>query len=101
MNLSYLQAVLAELLFRLSTVQLPLIVGGGFGIYLRRRAIEQSRERTLLNVLPEARSTHDIDLFLRPELFVDSVRLVALKEALQEMGFKPVETAKFYQFVTS
>jgi hypothetical protein len=40
MNLSYLQAVLAELLFRLSTVQLPLIVGGGFGIYLRRRAIE-------------------------------------------------------------
>jgi hypothetical protein len=99
MNLSYLQAVLAELLFRLSTVQLPLIVGGGFGIYLRRRSIEQSRERTLLNVLPEARSTHDIDLFLRPELFVDSVRLVALKEALQEMGFKPVETAKFYQFV--
>jgi hypothetical protein len=77
---------------------LKLIVGGGFGIYLRYRETLLTKPRTLLNKWPEQRSTNDLDLFLRAELLIDSQRLLLLVNALNNLGYKPVETAKYYQF---
>lgn len=54
--------------------------------------------RTLLEHLPEARSTNDLDLFLRPELLCDSKRLASLKSALDQLGYTPIEGAEHYQF---
>jgi hypothetical protein len=45
----------------------PLIIAGGYGLYLKQRSIIHSGLRTLFRpeLLPDNRTTHDIDLFLR------------------------------------
>lgn len=76
-----------------------LIVGGGFGIYLRYKALLRNPQQTLLTELPEPRSTNDLDLFLRAELIMDTNRLKVFAETLNTLGYEAVETARFYQFV--
>lgn len=93
-----LEKSLSELLFKLDSTTCPIILGGGYGLYLRRTLLERERTRTLLEHWPEARSTNDLDLFLRPELLCDSTRLSSLKSALDELGYTPVEGAEHYQF---
>ena len=93
-----LEKSLLDLLSKLDSTTLPIILGGGYGLYLRRTILEQEGTRTLLEHWPEARSTNDLDLFLRPELLCDSDRLALLKSALDELGYTPVEGAEHYQF---
>jgi len=63
-----LQTALLDLLQKVDDPEIRLIVGGGFGIYLKTDHIRRSGMRTLLDQWPEPRSTNDLDLFLRPEL---------------------------------
>ena len=93
-----LKKSLLDLLSKLDSTTLPIILGGGYGLYLRRTILEQEGTRTLLEHWPEARSTNDLDLFLRPELLCDSDRLALLKSAFDELGYTPVEGAEHYQF---
>ena len=93
-----LEKSLLELLSKLDSTICPIILGGGYGLYLRRTLLEQKATRTLLKHWPEARSTNDLDLFLRPELLCDSTRLSSLKSAFDELGYTPVEGAEHYQF---
>lgn len=58
----------------------------------------ESGIRTLLQKWPEARSTNDLDLFLRPELLVISARLKPLATALQRLGYEVVDGAEKFQF---
>ena len=74
-ELASLEKSLYDLLSKLDSTICPLILGGGYGLYLRRTILEQDGTRTLLEHWPEARSTNDLDLFLRPELLCDSDRL--------------------------
>jgi len=79
-----------------------LCIGGGYGLYLKQLYLHEHPEvRTLfpLDVLPAARTTEDIDLFLRAEVVTDSTRMKRIREALDALGFKVVESAKFMQFV--
>ena len=94
-----LTTALLDLLHELKDADLRLIVGGGFGIFLRYQDYLRTKPRTLLETWPEPRSTNDLDLFLRAELMLDSKRLESLAEALNRLGYKPLETAKYYQFV--
>ena len=94
-----LTSALLDLLHELENTDIKLIVGGGFGIYLRYRESLRTHPRTLLKELPEPRSTNDLDLFLRTELLVDPARVVALSRALDRLGYKAIETAKYYQFM--
>ncbi len=75
-----------------------LIVGGGFGLYLRQEQLRQSDERTLLDRLPEPRATNDIDLFLRMEVLVCVERVRALQQTIEQLGFEPVAGAKYFQW---
>lgn len=93
-----LETSLRELLAKLDSQTRPLILGGGYGLYLRRTILRRDGARTLLDRWPEARSTNDLDLFLRPELMCDSPRLATLKSALDELGYEPVIGAEHYQF---
>ena len=93
-----LEASLRELLAKLDPQTCPLILGGGYGLYLRRTILEREGSRTLLDHWPEARSTNDLDLFLPTELMCDSSRLATLKSALDELGYEPVKGAEHYQF---
>lgn len=79
-----------------------LILGGGYGLFLKQRYLADHPEiQTLFSVhdLPEARTTKDIDLILRAEVVTDSVSMKRIREALDALGFSVVETAKYMQFV--
>jgi hypothetical protein len=93
-----LTTALLDLSHELAGADLKLIIGGGFGIYLKYREFLKTTRTTLLSKWPEPRSTNDLDLFLRAELLTDSRRLVPLVQALKILGYKPVETAKYCQF---
>ncbi len=93
-----LQTALLDLLYEVQDADLKLIIGGGYGIYLKTDHVRQGQLRTLLEEWPEPRSTNDIDLFLRPELLVDSAKLKPLAEAITGLGYQVVPGAENYQF---
>ncbi len=94
-----LRTTLLDLLYELRDNDLPLIIGGGYGIYLKREYIREQGMRRLLREWPESRSTNDIDLFLRPELLINSEQLRPLAESLLRLGYIPIPGAEKYQFV--
>jgi hypothetical protein len=93
-----LKTALLDLLYETRDTDLKLIVGGGYGLFLKREYVRASGARTLLTEWPEARSTNDIDLFLRPELLIRAEPLQPLGSALNRLGFAPVPGAEKYQF---
>jgi hypothetical protein len=78
---------------------LRLIIGGGFGIYLKTEHVRHLAARTLFDEWPVSRSTNDLDLFLRPELLIRTEKLKPLASALATLGYKPVPGAEKYQFI--
>lgn len=79
-----------------------LIIGGGYGLYLKQLYLRENPSvRTLfaLKDLPGARTTNDVDLILRAEIVTDSESMRSIREALDALGFSVVETAKYTQFV--
>lgn len=78
---------------------ISLIVGGGYGLLLRTEHIRRSGLRTRFAALPTARSTSDIDIFLSAEVITDLEKFNKIRESLDQLGYVPIETAKFYQFV--
>lgn len=97
-RLSDLKIALLELLKQIDGSDIKLIIGGGFGIFLKSDYVLNSGLRTLLNEWPEPRSTNDLDLFLRPELLITPVELKPLPAALAELKYKVVPGAEKYQF---
>lgn len=59
---------LLDLLFELREHPVPLTIGGGFGLYLKRMRLDETRERTLFSQLPMPRATNDLDLFIRADV---------------------------------
>lgn len=96
-----LRTSLLDLLHEIEGTDIKLIVGGGFGIYLKIDHVQQQVLRTLLQKWPEPRSTNDIDLFLRPELLIDSAKLKLLANAIGRLGYQVVTGAEKYQFIKS
>lgn len=81
---------------------IPLYIGGGLGLYLKQVYLENHPEiRTLfpLDRMPLARTTQDIDVFLRAEIVTDPERVRPLRDALDHLGYTVVDSAKFMQFV--
>jgi len=94
-----LQTALLDLLHELEGSEIKLIIGGGYGIYLKTEHVRRRAVRTLLQEWPEPRSTNDLDLFLRPELLIESAKLEPLAEAIAKLGYQVVAGAEKYQFV--
>jgi hypothetical protein len=93
-----LQTALLDLLREVQATDIKLIIGGGFGIYLKTEFVQRLGMRTLLNEWPEPRSINDLDLFLRPELLIESARLKPLAAAIARLGYQVVRGAEKYQF---
>ena len=102
-QLQTLSDALCDLLNQIEGTDLRLIVGGGFGIYLKTEHVTKLGARTLIEpeFWPEARSTNDLDLFLRPELLSDSAKLKPLSQAIYDLDYRPVPGAEKYQFIKS
>lgn len=96
-----LKTALLDLLYELQGSTVRLIIGGGFGIFLREAEVRKSGRRTVLREWPEPRSTNDLDLFLRPELIIESAKLKPLQSALKTLGYETVRGAEKYQFIMS
>lgn len=94
-----LRTSLLDLLHEIAATDIKLIIGGGFGIYLKVDYVQRLGIRTLLQEWPEPRSTNDLDLFLRPELLIESTKLRPLAKALTKLGYQVVPGAEKYQFV--
>jgi hypothetical protein len=94
-----LHTSLLDLLHKIEYTDIKLIIGGGFGIYLKTDHVQRLGMRTLFHEWPEPRSTNDLDLFLRPELLIDSEKLKPLAEAISKLGYQVVPGAEKYQFV--
>ena len=94
-----LRTAILDLLYELRGSDINVIIAGGFGIFLKIEYVKTHSLRTLFEEWPEPRSTKDIDLFLGPELLIDSSRLRPLKIALDNLGYKVVPGAEKYQFV--
>jgi len=74
----------------------PLIVGGGYGLLLRAELLRQSGARTLMPDFPEARSTEDIDVFLKAEVISDPQKTQPIRESLDRRGYEPL--VRYFQF---
>jgi len=81
--------------------KLPLVLAGGYGLYLKQQRLLDTDERTLFprKDWPIPRTTEDIDLLLHAEVATDSSRMSELRGALDSMGFEPIDTGRYYQFV--
>lgn len=97
-DLPTLKAALLDLLYETRAADLKLIIGGGYGIFLKREYVKEHSPRTVLEQWPQARSTKDIDLFLRPELLIYPAQLKPLGSAFERLGYKVVPTAPKFQF---
>ncbi len=94
-----LQTALLDLLYEVQGTEIKLIIGGGYDIYLKNNHVRRMGMRTLLQEWPEPRSTNDLDLFLRPELLINSAKLKPLADAIDRLGYQAVQGAEKYQFV--
>ena len=97
-----LKTSLLDLAFELCEERIPLILGGGYGLYLKQKHMqERGAERTLLDagLWPAPRVTADLDIFLQAEVVTNSSRMKLIAEALARLGFAPVESAKYMQFI--
>lgn len=86
---------LIKLAGKLQKDDIKLIIGGGYGLLLKREYLAKNETPTRFE-LPEARSTNDIDTFLKTEIITNGAKLDIIKAALNELGFKPV--APYFQF---
>ena len=100
MPLDALKTALLDLLYELRSSNVQLILGGGYGLFLKQESLTHSGHRTLLPVdnWPQPRATNDLDFLLRPEIVTASETMATIREALDRTGFEAVESAKYYQF---
>lgn len=106
MSFLIVEPYLIELVRRMDTEGFLLIVAGGLGLHLKRRwvgqqVLDHGRE-TLMKVVPEARPTIDIDVFLQMEIFTgahgDGEQVVRFRRALESLSYDALEKAQFFQF---
>lgn len=95
MTFDPLNTELVKIAKALQLHDIKLIIGGGYGLALKTRQIIDSGNRTRLQI-PPARSTEDLDLFLRLEIITDAAKMEVIRDALEKLGYRPV--AEFFQF---
>lgn len=94
-----LESNLLDLLYDLREADIRLIVGGGYGLYLKRQHLQATGEPHLLPLISEARSTNDLDVFLTTDVIVDLPKAKAVLEAVKRLQFLAVKKKENYQFV--
>ncbi len=74
---------------------IPFILGGGMGLFLRE-TYHETRRQPRYPVAPGSRSTKDLDLFLTAELIIDAGKMDMLASILRERGYQP--KTPYFQF---
>ena len=86
-----------------ATRQSGAIMAGGLGLLCKRRHLIRTGQRTIAGdpaLLPEARATLDVDLFLRLEMFVTPGKAAGFLQSIEALGYS-VKTPKFQYSVAN
>ena len=96
-----LRAAFLDLLHELEDSEIDLMLGGGYGLFLKQEHLAKKGTLTLIppDSWPEARATNDIDLLLRPEIVTRAEHMKTIRDGLNRLGFEVIKGAEFYQFV--
>jgi hypothetical protein len=90
-----------DLLGVIGRANFKLILGGGYGLYLKQLHLQSAPTvRTLLpgELWPYPRTTEDLDVFLPTEIVASLEDMRAIRAALDSLGFRPVAGAEFLHF---
>ena len=102
-SMGVLKSCLLDLLRELEDKDFPLILCGGFGLYLKQLDLQERRENyhPLLpnEQWPRPRTTDDLDILIRTEILVDAQRFKLLRGVLDNLGYRPIPGAEYMQFV--
>lgn len=89
-----------DLLAAFSNAGIRLVIGGGYGLFLRLTQMPDTGIQTVLRreAWPTVRSTNDIDVFITLEVITDAKSSSAVRKVLDNLGCKEIDSAKFWQF---
>jgi len=99
---SILKTSLLDLLYELCDEDAPLILGGGYGLYLKQVHLQNTLDTLTLiegELWPPPRATEDLDILLRTEVVIDASRMGPIRAALDRLNFAAVPGAEYMQFV--
>lgn len=100
MSMEPLVTALLDLAHELPKFPRPVLIGGGFGLYLKQRHLEEQPElQTLIpgELWPPARATEDMDLMLPTEVIISVEHMQSIRDALDRLGYVP--DVDFFQFI--
>ena len=100
MSMDALVTAVLDLSGELPEFPAPMLVGGGFGLYLKQRHMEERPQlETLIpgELWPPARATEDVDLLLPTEVIVSVKHMRSIRAALDRLDYEP--DVQFFQFV--
>jgi hypothetical protein len=100
-NDDFLRTSLLDLLHALGDRAHGILLGGGYGLYLKQLHLAEAGVRTLIraDLWPAPRATQDLDLMLAAELVADAHAMTALRAALDKLNYRVVEGSEYLQFV--
>ena len=101
MNDDVLRASLLDLLHALGDDAHRILLGGGYGLYLKQLHLAEAGVRTLIDaeLWPSPRATEDLDLMLPAELVGDSRSMTSLRAVLDKLDYEVKKGAEYEQFV--
>lgn len=97
---SLLKASLLDLLHALKCTGIRLLLGGGFGLYLKQLYLQEKDPRTVISgeLWPRPRATEDLDILLRTEIITSRDKVSLIRHALDSLDYMPIEGCEFLQF---
>lgn len=95
-----LRTSLLDLVYQFDSLKTPVILGGGYGLFLRQILLQESIETTVLDKRswPAPRSTEDLDIFLRMSLVSDVKSMETIASVLKALGYVVIEGSEHWQF---
>ena len=74
-----------------------LIFAGGFGVRLKQEYVARHGTSTLIEAVPPARATSDLDLFVSMEVFTNTGMQESIRQAINDLHYIPAQAN--WQFV--
>ncbi len=101
MSFHVLEKSLRELADALEAFHCKLIIGGGFGLYLRQ--INIADQITIETLIPreqwcQPRTTSDIDIFLETSIVASLSQMQSIRAALDSLGYTVIPGVKYLHF---
>ncbi|MCC6240945.1 MAG: hypothetical protein IT448_11665 [Phycisphaerales bacterium] len=101
MNDNLPRTSLLDLLHALGNDARGILLGGGYGLYLKQLHLAHAGARTLIGaeLWPAPRATEDLDLMLSAELVANVRSMTALRAALDKLNYQVIKGSEYLQFV--